>query len=409
MTAQVLVWLGIAVMLVGAATAHGLLTVLGIMLITVSGLSWLWATHLLNNVAAAVQLERSLARYGDAVEGALVVENDQPFPVPWLECHTEWPADLPSLTSQLSSHYKANRMLLMHVLSLGWFERVIRRFRVRCLHRGEFVFGPTDLTAADPFGFFEGRSTTSSTSRLVIYPRISPVRFRTASPQSPFGDRRATSWIYDDPVRFRGAREYMPGDPFSRIEWKATARTGQLHTRVFDASLATEVGLVVNVSTKERAWEGIGRQWLERTLAVGASLLAHLSERGFRVGVYTNGFVRGQSGSAMVTMGAGDAHLRQCLKLLGRLMPVSGARFPVVLDRIAGRVSDHAQIMVITPMLSAEITRACLRHRSRGRTPVVFFTGPADDFRGGPIPAFKVQPEGGPEDLDEIILSPAGQ
>src|ERR1019366_8024802 len=39
-----------------------------------------------------------------------------------------------------------------------------------------------------------------------------------------------------DPTRLAGVRPYQQGDPLNRIHWRATARTGELHSRIYETS-----------------------------------------------------------------------------------------------------------------------------------------------------------------------------
>ncbi len=43
-----------------------------------------------------------------------------------------------------------------------------------------------------------------------------------------------------------GVRPYQPGDPLARIHWRASARTGQLHSKVYEASSIAGLTLLVD-------------------------------------------------------------------------------------------------------------------------------------------------------------------
>ena len=59
----------------------------------------------------------------------------------------------------------------------------------------------------------------------------------TTSPsRRPIGDVRLTHRLYEDPTRIAGVRPYEAGDPLNRIHWRATARTGRLHSKVYEPS-----------------------------------------------------------------------------------------------------------------------------------------------------------------------------
>ncbi len=83
-------------------------------------------------------------------------------------------------------------------------------------------------------------------------------------------------------------RPYVPGDDVRKIDWNATARTGQPHVRVHVAERALTTWLVLDVSAS-MAWGTADRT--KADVASGACLaIAHAATRGVnRVGVITFG------------------------------------------------------------------------------------------------------------------------
>ncbi len=83
-------------------------------------------------------------------------------------------------------------------------------------------------------------------------------------------------------------RPYVPGDDVRKIDWNATARTGQPHVRVHVAERALTTWLLLDVSAS-MAWGTADRT--KADVASGACLaIAHAATRGVnRVGVITFG------------------------------------------------------------------------------------------------------------------------
>jgi len=368
---------GLAIVVLGVLTGQPLMVAPGMLLVAVVTIAGLWTLEAVStSVDCRVHLASHKARWATEIEGHVAVENAQPLPLPWLDVRAEWPVELPVLKGTMQASHKPGRREFRCLLSLRWFERVSRRFRVRCLDRGEYLFGPVEMVFGDPFGFYEQRKLTGSTERLVVYPRTVAVTWEGVLSRSPFGDRAMQSWVFDDPSYARGAREYLPTDPFSRIDWKATARTSTLHTRFLDAAFCVEVAFVVNVSTAEAVTDGIDRDLLERTLVVSASLASACHQAGYRFGVYTNGLVRQSPHPAAVNMGEGPAHLDNCMQVLGRLLPMHGARCETVLDATCGKTSDRARVVLVTGIVTPNLVRAVERQALRGRSVAIVATAP---------------------------------
>lgn len=400
-------WIAGLTILLGLMLGNPLIMVPGMLLMMVSAAAWFWVEVLPRHLHARVSLSRQRARWGEQVSGAVELVNDQPFPMPWVECTVNCSAQLKAGGIQLNDT-QSQPSTLHNTLALRWFEKVVRPFTVDCRIRGELSFGPTTLETSDPFGFFSGKKSLDNTRRLLVYPRTVPINTGRTVRTSPFGDQSALSWIFDDPARFHGSREYRPSDPFSRIEWKATARTGLLHTRVFDASFAAEVALVVNMNTREQVWHGTNAAILERTVMLAASVVQSCYQTGCRFAVYTNGFVRSERSSVLLKMGAGEKHLVGAMELLARVMPTASVAPGRVLAAAGAAVREHTQILVITALITSAFERELVRQRSLGRRVTVLYTGKMPPQALNAIPVYTILEKEPWDELSAITLVKTG-
>lgn len=408
MSASSAIFFGVVLIFAGLATNSPAVIVPGMLVLLVVGVARLWTNDSLQkSLSLHLWLKSHRAKPGDVIEGFMEVRNDQPFPLPWLECAMEWPQDLKTSPALLSPHHKANRQVLRNIFSLRWFERVRRRFEVYCSTRGEFFFGPVELSLYDPFGFSEAKRTVLTQERLVVYPKTVEIGSTHLRQQSPFGDRAARSFIYEDPSRQRGAREYLPSDPFSKVEWKTTARTARLHTRVLDASFAAETAIVADVTTGEQPWDGVRRDLFERTVMVAAACVRRVFMAGHRFGLYTNGFVRSSAGPASARTGSGREQYMTCLDLLGRLLLVRGSRPEAVLAITGKKLSEHAQIILVTGLLTPPLLKEIERQRVSGRAISVILTEDSPSKSRIKAPVYVVREQENAEQIEQITLDKA--
>jgi len=409
MKPDTLIFAGLAIVVLGVFTSQPLMMAPGMLLVAVVAIAGLWTLEAVySSVRCRVRLENHRVHWATEVDGQVAVENAQPLPLPWLDVRAEWPAEMPVLKGTMQSSHKPGRREFRSLFSLRWFERVSRRFRVKCLDRGEYLFGPVEMVFGDPFGFYEQRKLVESTERLVVYPRTVGVTWEGTLSRSPFGDRAMQSWVFDDPSYARGAREYLPADPFSRIEWKATARTGALHTKLLDAAFCTELAIVVNVSTAEAVTDGIDRNLLERTLVVAASIATACHQAGYRFGIYTNGLVRQNPHPAAVNMGEGPSHLDDCMEVLGRLLGMPGAKCEAVLDATCGKINDRARVVLVTGLVTGTLARAVQRQTLRGRPVAMVVTSPGPWHQAYRVPsgvsAFSIAEQEAWNELEHVTI-----
>ncbi len=392
---------------IGIAAGSTFGTIPGLVLLVMGFFSMQWERNILHRVYPDFSIDKKRAFPGDEVGGYVSLVNFQPFPIPRLRLFIDWPPNLgfprgkEIVLSPESTSYQ-----IAQAFGLRWFEKVKRRFFISCKMRGDYSLGPVEMKAGDFFGFSEAQKKSNQGDRFMVYPRQVPVNLLKTTSRSPFGDRSEVSWIFEDPVLFRGTRDYRAGDPYSRIEWKATARTGQLQTRLVDASFANEIGLVVNVSTKPYIWQ-IDRDLLEKNLMVVASLLPLIYKEKYLFGIYSNGRIAGINSTAGINVGSGPDHYRQCLEFISRLIPGSRTDCAEVLATTSRRLGEKAHIAVFSGVLSENLIKEIKRLQNSGRKVTFIYSGEetAEKLPGG-IKGYQVLERGPWDELENITLNP---
>ncbi len=123
---------------------------------------------------------------------------------------------------------------------------------------------------------------------MLVFPKIVPLRGYDLASRRPIGEVRLTHRLFEDPTRIAGIREYQHGDPLNRVHWRATARTGTLHCKMYEPSCIAGVTLLLDfhksVYTPRREPD---RSELAVTLA--ASLANAVYQLGQQIGLVTNG------------------------------------------------------------------------------------------------------------------------
>ena len=97
-----------------------------------------------------------------------------------------------------------------------------------------------------------------------------------------------THRLYEDPTRIRGVRDYQPGDPLNRVHWRATARTGQLHSKLYEPS--SVAGATIVLEFHQAAYDPRHEPYRsELAVTTAASLANALYQMDQQVGLVTNG------------------------------------------------------------------------------------------------------------------------
>jgi uncharacterized repeat protein (TIGR01451 family) len=365
---------GLAFLLVlSLVMGQGLLALLCALLLLTAGLARLWKRWSLTRVTYARELSHTRAFVGDEVELAIRVANRKPLPLAHVDIRDRIPAGLSVVGHDLKLDTDG-RQLLHRSTSMRWYEALIWRYQVRCLARGAYRFGPAQIEAGDPFGFYRTVRDEPQRTSLVVYPQLLPLEELGLPPRHPLGELRARQLIRD-PLRTIGVRDYHPDDPLKDVHWSATARVGTLQTRVYEPTTAREVAIFLDLDTFERYWQGIDEEQVERLISAAATVAQAGLADGYAVGLYVNGAPAEHEQLVRLPPGRSPAQLEHIMETLARLTPISITPMARLLRATSGSLPWGATLLLISAIASDSTRAALLRQRERGRDVAWLFLG----------------------------------
>lgn len=368
-------WVAGALVLFGAWLRSELIFLLGLFLSLTGGVSLLWARVCLAQVTYRRRLGSLRLFAGEETDLSVEITNAKPLPLAWLHANDEFPTSLTLTTSNLASSHRPNRVRLENHLSLRWYERVTRRYRLRANERGVYRLGPVELVSGDLFGFVLKRTELEIIDQLVVYPKIVSLTVLGLPARRPFGDLQTQRRVVEDPLRPVGVRDYAPGDSFRHVHWKATAHRQSLQTKVFDPSASRPLAIFLNINTREHLYEGIDAELQEYAITAAASLARWAWENGHAVGLFVNSVAQSTAQRIRIRPRSHPDQLIAILEALARV--ITYGRWPVeqVIQAEAAHLPGGTTIVVVTATINNALRRTLLDLRSREFAVVVVSLG----------------------------------
>ncbi len=370
-------WVSSAVvmLLIGAALNSAPILLIGALVVVLSLTSKRWADYSLTRVEYVHWLDSNRVFAGEDVQLITQITNRKFLPLPWVQVYDELPEAVKPLEGYTAPAPDPTRISLISYLSMKWYHQVRREYTLRCLHRGHFFFGPVRIRSGDLFGMFTRETRMSSNQSLTVYPPILPVVFSDIPSKEPYGDVRIRRALLDDITRPVGSREYYPGDDLRRIHWKATARVGQLQTKVFDHSTSMKFVIFFSVRTMEPPLQGSRPHLLELGVLTVTALANHALEKGYPVGVYVDQTSHDTARSMRVPPGRHTDQLTRILEVMAQVH----AGESIALDKLVmeqSRVLPWDTTIVVVAAIPDEATLSTLtRLRRAGRDVVLVHIG----------------------------------
>jgi uncharacterized protein (DUF58 family) len=251
---------------------------------------------------------------------------------------------MPSFATRLQSIHADGLVQPVYFPMIAGGEDITEYAAVRFSRRGSFRDNSLEFNSRFPFGFAERRARVTLHADVLVYPALEPQPYAhdfLAQVEGEIQARRAGAG--DD---FYRLRPYLPSDAARRIDWRSSARHGELHVRENSQVDAVTVHIVLDLFVGSA-----GMPWLERALETAAWLCARLEDAGVSYSLRTQ-----QRGIEVPREGDLYTVLRYLAVVeptpfgerdsLDRIMPATGDGFVIVLTADPTRAPSSAGIVV---------------------------------------------------------------
>lgn len=292
-----------------------ILLILGILLLE---LGWT-AYYRLNwhrQLQATLQFEEEHVYAGEPAHLIEIIENHKVLPVPVLEVrfHTRKELDFHTENNTAVSDYIYKR----DIFAVSGKQRIIRKLTLDCTKRGFYRMEGVGVTAYSTMFKKRYSKDIDCDTALYVYPKMVKVSDIVVTCERMLGTMQCAKHLYEDPFAFRSIREYTITDPMKTINWKASAKSGNLMVNTFDSAIAEKVMIYLDVEDT-----GILRQeeLVEESIAVAASLARKLLSCGMEVGIAANAKVEGYADYFRLEPQGGKVHLHQIEQALASYKP----------------------------------------------------------------------------------------
>jgi len=307
------------------------------------------------DVRVHIELDRD--RVLEGAEVVLEIELDARDSVPRLELLVEVPRGLELVSGTNPT-----------ALRLGLGEERLFELRFRATHWGAPRLGDVHLRVGDAAGLLVWEETLEKGSNLRIYPRPEELRELVGPRETQLFTGNRVSRAKGEGLEFADLREFVPGDRIRRINWRASARRGELWVNEFHAERNADVILFLDSFVDARRGD---RGTLDEAVRAAATLTERYLLEKDRVGLVNFGGVLNwlRPGTGLVQ------RYRIVEALLNTEITLSYAWKEIdVLPR--GTLPPKALVLALTPLLDDRAIGALLDLRARGFDLVIVEVSP---------------------------------
>ncbi|MFA5524665.1 MAG: DUF58 domain-containing protein [Tissierellales bacterium] len=301
---------------------------------------------------------------GEDIEIGYEVKNDSFFRAPYIEIHSEISKQLTGIDSPIVALSLEKKGIFSHSETI-----TLRR-------RGYYELGEIVVTVRDVFSFYSFKKRISSSTSLLIYPKVINLStFRiTSSHQS--GEALIQNSVFQDKSRFATLREYREGDPVKAIHWKLSAKKETPIIREFESHGDTHATIFIDNET-EHFKDDTYRNLEDKAANAALSILNYCLNQGIDVSLETQ-----DAHKYIKIQGQQKSDYKPFLEVLARFRANGVFDIKSLISSHIGLLKRSSTIIIITPYFDIGMGSLGIQLKTNNFNPLFILITDIENKRG---------------------------
>ena len=265
---------------------------------------WYYKKNWQKKLQVSLQFSQETAHEGEWVSLEEVITNNKSLPLPALKVKFQLSRFMVIENQDMkkvTDHYYRNDLF-----SIGGYKQVTRRIPVMATRRGPYRVDGVQVVGSDFFFSKQHAWILDSSTQVLVTPKNYSIGTGDLPFRTMWGDVVSKLKLYEDFSAFAGLRDYQPGDPIQKINWKASAKSGDWQVNYYDTTMDKRLHIVLHAERGPMSHE---EELREELLRLGVSFTSSALAIGQSVSMECN--VSGSDGGTplMIPEGSSMGHL----------------------------------------------------------------------------------------------------
>jgi len=212
---------------------------------------------------------------------------------------------------------------------------IVHQYVIQNIPRGEYMFQGLRIQTSDFLGLTEKDYFYQVENHFLVYPSFVNLDYRSLENRFEQGMTATRDKVQRDTSMAIGVREYQPGDRFSWINWKATAKKSEIMTKEFEQKQTHDVLLLLDREPNDR---------FNTMVEFAASLVRAVLRKGALVGLLSQGLER-----EYFPMRGGQAQQRVLFYHLAKVEDDAKVNVANVIENESKLLNQSVTLIIIVP------------------------------------------------------------
>lgn len=273
-----------------------------------------YASNWNKGLSASVRFGAECINEGETGHICEEIINDKFLPLPVV--NMKFDLDNSIVYKESKNGLVSDKQYRSDVISLSPNSKIIRRFEVKYTKRGVYKIHSVDLYTMDPVAEYLRYENYESDTTVYVYPAYSKHKDILAPFSRVMGQAMKNKFVFEDPFEFRGIRSYTPNDPMKKINWSASAKTGELMVNNFYDTTSKHIIIFLDMSNNS-AWKRYDQ--LEECIRITRNLMEDFLKNQIPIEIVTNAKDYEDGSDIVMENGLGVGVLQANLRKLTRI------------------------------------------------------------------------------------------
>ncbi|MCF3943090.1 DUF58 domain-containing protein [Oceanobacillus alkalisoli] len=210
----------------------------------------------LNNWKVSRTLSKRIIQAGDSIDVTIHLERKFPLPLYYGMVEEIMPASWNRLHYDYAFLNEPDHVTIDRTMKkmkmIGFKKQLEISYRLDKLPRGEHELQGVRVLISDVFGFVKKEYIYPVQDELIVQPNTRDIRISDRAVSFEQGQQVVNLFQLENTNVATGVREYAPGDRFSWIHWKQTAKNQTVMTKEFEQERSNNLYVILDACLPKR-------------------------------------------------------------------------------------------------------------------------------------------------------------
>lgn len=321
------------------------------------------------------KMERKMFKHvvatGEGISVSIRVSRNFPFPIYYCILEELIPETLNRIDTRHAKYQyleQPNKLFQarnVKKIVFPWFKRNFEvTYDLEQLPRGNHILPAIRVKTGDIFGLVKKEHIFQVRNEIVVYPVERPIHMVENMNSYEQGSISSFAMNLKNTNVATGVREYMPGDKFSWIDWKQTAKINNVMTKEFEQEKSTDTLIILD----NCYYDGMNLLAYEAAIEMSISLMENIRKQASQVGFLSIG-----ESTVSFPVKHDPTKMEWIRKHLTGVYPSTKYQFPRKLKEEMLKMTNNFYLVLVTTHLDEELRETLHHVRVRGKKLLILF------------------------------------